>query len=26
VPAGSKIYYQAKMTNTEGETDTITFK
>jgi len=28
VPAGSKIYYQAKMTNAdgEGETDTITFK
>jgi len=28
VPPGSKIYYQAKMTNTdgEGETDTITFK
>lgn len=28
VPAGSKIYYQAKMTNTEGEgeTDTITIK
>ena len=26
VPAGSKIYYRAKMTNTEGETDTITFK
>jgi serine O-acetyltransferase len=26
VPAHSKIYYQAKMTNTEGETDTITFK
>lgn len=26
VPAGSKIYYQAKMTNTEGETDTITFR
>ena len=26
VPANSKIYYQAKMTNTEGETDTITFK
>jgi len=28
VPPGSKIYYQAKMTNTkgEGDTDTITFK
>ena len=28
VPAGSKIYYQAKMTDTDGqgETDTITFK
>lgn len=26
VPPHSKIYYQAKMTNTEGETDTITFK
>ncbi len=26
VPAGSKIYYQAKMTNAEGETDTITYK
>jgi serine O-acetyltransferase len=26
VPSGSKIYYQAKMTNTEGETDTITYK
>jgi len=26
VPAKSKIYYQAKMTNTRGETDTITFK
>lgn len=26
VPENSKIYYQAKMTNTEGETDTITFK
>lgn len=28
VPAGSKIYYKAKMTNTggEGETDIITFK
>lgn len=28
VPPGSKIYYQARMTNTEGEgeTDTITFK
>lgn len=26
VPAGSKIYYQAKMTNSEGDTDTITFK
>lgn len=28
VPAGSKIYYQAKMTNADGdgETDTITFK
>ncbi|WP_372903806.1 serine O-acetyltransferase [Rhodohalobacter sp.] len=26
VPANSKIYYQAKMTNTEGKTDTITFK
>jgi len=26
VPPGSKIYYQAKMTNTKGETDTITFK
>lgn len=26
VPPDSKIYYQAKMTNTKGETDTITFK
>lgn len=26
VPPGSKIYYQAKMTNTDGETDTITFR
>lgn len=26
VPAHSKIYYQAKMTNAEGETDTITYK
>lgn len=26
VPPGSKIYYQAKMTNAEGETDTITFR
>lgn len=26
VPPGSKIYYQAKMTNSDGETDTITFK
>ncbi|MEX0844559.1 MAG: serine O-acetyltransferase EpsC [Balneolaceae bacterium] len=26
VPPGSKIYYQAKMTNAEGETDTITYK
>jgi serine O-acetyltransferase len=26
VPARSKIYYQAKMTNASGETDTITFK
>jgi serine O-acetyltransferase len=26
VPANSKIYYQAKMTHTDGETDTITFK
>lgn len=26
VPPNSKIYYQAKMTNTEGETDTITYK
>ena len=26
VPPDSKIYYQAKMTNTSGETDTITFK
>lgn len=26
VPAGSKIYYQAKMTNSEGDTDTIIFK
>jgi len=26
VPANSKIYYQAKMTNTDGEIDTITFK
>jgi serine O-acetyltransferase len=26
VPANSKIYYQAKMTNSEGETDTITYK
>lgn len=26
VPPGSKIYYQAKMTNAEGDTDTITYK
>ncbi|MCC5907137.1 MAG: serine acetyltransferase [Balneolaceae bacterium] len=26
VPEGSKIYYQAKMTDSDGETDTITFK
>lgn len=26
VPADSKIYYQAKMTHTSGETDTITYK
>ncbi len=26
VPAGSKIYYQAKMTNTQGDIDTITIK
>ncbi|WP_020404663.1 serine O-acetyltransferase EpsC [Gracilimonas tropica] len=26
VPPNSKIYYQAKMSNTEGETDTITYK
>jgi serine O-acetyltransferase len=26
VPPDSKIYYQAKMTNSQGETDTITFK
>lgn len=26
VPANSKIYYQAKMSITEGETDTITYK
>lgn len=26
VPANSKIYYQAKMSNSEGETDAITFK
>ena len=26
VPPDSKIYYQAKMTNSSGETDTITFK
>lgn len=26
VPPGSKIYYQAKMTNTDGETDTITIR
>lgn len=26
VPPKSKIYYQAKMTNSEGETDTITYK
>lgn len=26
VPPHSKIYYKASMTNTEGETDTITFK
>lgn len=26
VPAHTKVYYQAKMTNTEGETDTITFR
>ena len=26
VPAESKIYYQARMTDTDGETDTITFK
>ena len=26
VPSGSKIYYQASMTDTSGKTDTITFK
>jgi serine O-acetyltransferase len=26
VPSNTKVYYQAKMTNTEGETDTITFR
>ncbi|MCC5942724.1 MAG: serine acetyltransferase [Balneolaceae bacterium] len=26
VPAGSKIYYKAKMTNSDGDTDTITVK
>ena len=26
VPEGSKIYYQAKMTDSDGETDTIIFK
>lgn len=26
VPGNSKIYYQAKMTNSDGETDTITFR
>lgn len=26
VPPDSKIYYQAKMTNSKGETDTITYK
>lgn len=26
VPANSKIYYQAKMSNSEGETDTIIYK
>lgn len=26
VPENSKIYYQAKMTNADGETDTITFR
>ena len=26
VPPNTKVYYQAKMTNTEGETDTITFR
>jgi serine O-acetyltransferase len=26
VPPGSKIYYQASMTDTSGKTDTITFK
>jgi serine O-acetyltransferase len=26
VPANTKVYYQAKMTNTAGETDTITFR
>ena len=26
VPAGSRIYYQAKMTNSEGDTDLITIK
>lgn len=26
VPSDSKIYYQAKMTNSAGDTDTITFK
>lgn len=26
VPPNTKVYYQAKMTNAEGETDTITFR
>ena len=26
VPENSKVYYQAKMTNADGETDTITFR
>jgi serine O-acetyltransferase len=26
VPKNSKVYYQAKMTNSEGDTDTITFR
>lgn len=26
VPPGSRVYYQAKMSNSEGETDVITFK